>query len=132
MSLSEIEKVAVLLIALGPQRARRILDRLGTNDLLPIIQAMKRMRSVDPDVRNRVLEEVNDILSGLSGTPDGDTPTVPMEENAEASPNLFDRLGPYLPEQIDPDGIDWDRAGFDFDDSEGKGPTDVPPQEDPS
>ena len=44
--MNEIEKVAVLLIALGPEHSKRILDRLGPDDLIPIVQAMKRLNKV--------------------------------------------------------------------------------------
>lgn len=106
MPLSDIEKSAILLIALGPERAKRILDQLGTTELLPIIEAMQRMRKVDPETRDAVLKEVAALLEDLS---QGKEPSTP-----EAT-DLLNSLGPYIPEQIEPDQIDWDRAGFNFD-----------------
>ena len=109
MSLSDIEKAAVLLIALGPARAQRILDQLGADELLPLIQAMERMRQVDPEIRRAVLEEVNQILTDLVA---GQTPhKKTTDQTGESKVNLFERLGPYLSEQIDPNEIDWDAAG---------------------
>jgi len=106
MNLSDIEKSAILLIALGPERAKRILDQLGTGELLPIIEAMQRMRKIDPEVRDAVLEEVASLLENLA---EGKQPSTP-----EAI-DLLNSIGPYIPEQIEPDEIDWDRAGFNFD-----------------
>lgn len=115
MTMSEIEKAAVLLIALGPQRSQRILDQLGTDELLPIIEAMQRMKHIDPTVRRQVLLEVVELLENLST---GNKPTSPNP--------LFQKLGPYLPKNIDAKNIDWDRAGFRFD------PPDDPPPNLPS
>ena len=116
MPLSDIEKTAVLLIALGPERAGRILDRLGTADLLPIIEAMKHMRRIDPETRRAVLEEVAELLEDLAA---GKTP------RSHRAIDLFKTLGPYLPEPIDPKHIDWDRAGFNFDPPD-EAPPDLP------
>lgn len=106
MNLSDIEKSAILLIALGPERAQRILDQLSTAELMPLIEAMQHMKSIDPQVRNAVLEEVASLLEDLA---QGKQPTTP-----EAI-NLLNAIGPYAPEAIDPDKIDWNRAGFNFD-----------------
>jgi len=106
MPLSDIDKSAILLIALGPERAKRILNQLGTNELLPIIEAMQRMRKIDPEIRDAVLEEVASLLDDLSH---GKQPSTP-----EAA-DLLNSIGPYIPEKIEPDQIDWDRAGFNFD-----------------
>jgi Mg/Co/Ni transporter MgtE len=113
MPLSDIEKSAILLIALGPERAQRILDQLSTAELMPLIEAMKRMKSIAPEVRDAVLEEVASLLEDLSK---GKQPTTP-----EAM-DLLKSIGPYIPEAIDPDKIDWNRAGFDFDPPDDENP----------
>ena len=73
---------------------------------MPIIEAMQRMRKIDPEIRDAVLNEVASLLEGLA---DGKQPETP-----EAM-DLLSSIGPYIPEQIDPKEIDWDRAGFNFD-----------------
>ena len=117
MKLNETEKVAVLLVALGPKRAQRILDRLSTDELVLIVDAMKRLGNIRPEIRRQVLEEVNDILRGLSRrseAPETPVPEFPTDE-APTRVDLFQKLGPYLPDSIDTSSIDWDSAGFDFD-----------------
>lgn len=94
MNLTEIEKVAVLLIALGPKRAQRILDQLSTTDLLPIIAAIKPMEKISPKVRQKVLEEVKQILTDQ-------TTKRPSTQKRNFQTSLLDQLGPYIPNQID-------------------------------
>ena len=120
MNLNETEKVAVLLVALGPTRAQRILDRLSTNELVLIVDAMRRLGNIRPEIRRQVLEEVNDILQGIANR-DPKQPAASLPELPDAPQtgiDLFEKLGPYLPGSIDPSRIDWDSAGFDFGDSE--------------
>ena len=112
MNLTEIEKAAVLLIALGPQRAQPILERLGAADLVPIIDAMKRMGQIAPEIRRTVLEEVNRLLTDRAAGRTTRAQPSSGNEPGEGRMDLFDRLGPYLPDRIDPDGIDWDGAGL--------------------
>ena len=132
MNLTEIEKAAVLLIALGPQRAQRILDRLSATDLLPIIAAIKRMGQISPEVRRAVLEEVNQILTDQAARRvSGARQPPPPSEPADPPPDLFDRLGPHLPDRIDPGRIDWDAAGFDFGSTPENPRPGRPPEEDP-
>ena len=111
-NLSEIEKAAVLLIALGPQRAQRILDQLSATELLPIIDAMQKMRHIDDITRNEALAEIADWLD------DQATDKTPTSDTAI---NLLSAMGPYLPETPNNQKIDWSRAGFNFD----------PPHEEP-
>lgn len=114
MPLSDIEKAAVLLIALGPERSQRILNQLGADELLPIIEAMQKMRHIDESTRNEALSDIADWLDGQA--PDK-TPT------SDPAINLFNAMGPYLPEAPDTSKIDWNSAGFDFDP-----PPEKPPQ----
>ncbi len=109
MKLSDVEKAAVLLIALGPERSKPILDQLNTEDLFPIVDAMKRMRSIPHEVRRAVLMEVNRILHKLTG----ERPPTPQDSADDSTAELFRRMGPSLPRGIDPD-----RAGWDDDPSE--------------
>jgi len=125
--MTEIEKVAILLIALGPDKSQRILDRLGPDDLIPIVDAMRKMKKISPEAREAVLEEVNGILEDLAATSfpgseyDPDQPPTP-EITAPELPGSSAKeiLGPVqdeLPERIEPDDlpeIDWGAAGFDF------------------
>jgi len=116
MDLTEVEKAAVLLIALGPERAQRILDRLSANEMAPIIEAMGRMGRITPEVRRAVLEEVNGILMDrAAGQLSGQKGRSERSEPSGQPPDLLGRLGPYLPDRIRTDRIDWDAAGFDFD-----------------
>lgn len=117
MNLSDVEKAAVLLIALGPDRSRPILDQLSTADLLPIVGAMKRMRSIPHEARRAVLLEVNRILHKLSA----ETSATVDDKGDDPATGLFRRLGPSLPSRIDPDRADW---GDD-------GPTDGPHWDEP-
>jgi hypothetical protein len=118
MNLSDVEKAAVLLIALGPDRSKQILEQLGTSDLLPIVGAMKRMRSIPHEVRRAVLLEVNRILHKLSG----ETAATVDDKGDDPATGLFRRLGPSLPSRIDPDrGAAWD----------GDSPTDGPHWDEP-
>ena len=64
--MDEIQKVAVLLIALGPIHARRILDKLGPDEMLVIIDEMRKMSKVSVDDRMAILEEVNELLESVS------------------------------------------------------------------
>ena len=124
MSLNETEKVAVLLVALGPKRAQRILDRLSTDELVLIVDAMKRLGNIQPEIRRQVVEEVNDILKGISSRSDAPETSVPeLPTDGPPTPiDLFEKLGPYLPDSIDTSSIDWDSAGFDFDDPKSRRP----------
>ena len=132
--LNEVEKAAVLLIALGPEKAQDILDRLGSTDLMAIVSAMKRFQNVSEELKQSVLLEVSQLLMGLAANQfpvkdDRDTTTVDEEQPglptrkprseqveppADTNVNLFDRLGPLLKDRIDSDKIDWGAAGFDF------------------
>ncbi|MBT5829046.1 MAG: hypothetical protein HOH77_02530 [Candidatus Latescibacteria bacterium] len=114
MPLSDIEKAAVLLIALGPERSQRILNQLGADELLPIIEAMQKMRHIDEGTRNEALADIADWLD------DQATDKTPTSDPAI---NLLNAMGPYLPETPDASKIDWDSAGFDFDP-----PNETPPQ----
>ena len=100
MNLTEVEKVAVLLIALGPQRTQRILDRLGAADLVPIIDAMQRMGQIAPEIQRAVLREVNQLLTDRAAGRVSGVQKPPSEAAGERI-DLFDRLGPYLPDRID-------------------------------
>lgn len=105
MSLSDIEKAAILLVALGPERSQRILDQLGADELLPIIAAMKKTRQIDEATRKAALA---DIANWLDPENPGHLPT------SDAATNLLSAMGPYLPESTGNESIDWTRAGFDF------------------
>ncbi len=112
MDLTETEKIAVLLIALGPNRAGRILDRLKGKELTDVIAAMKRMKEIPPGIRRSVLEEVEGLLSRQAG--------LPPREATSSREDLFGRLEPYLPDHIGPIDPDWDDGGSDR-------PSDDPP-----
>ena len=124
MNLSDVEKAAVLLMALGPERSERILDQLSSEDLLPIVAAMKRMRSIPRDVRRAVLVEVNRILAQLMGDSAQERP--PKDKPAS---DLFRRLGPGLPPRVDPDRIDWDAPDSTPDPSDHFEPPKLPGEE---
>jgi len=127
--MSEIEKVAILLIALGPKRAQRILDRLGPDELLPIVEAMRKLKKISPEAREQVLEEVNGILENLAASsfpgsdfdpadppnPDIAQPELPPSPSAR---DILEQVQDELPKRIEPDStpseIDWGAAGFDF------------------
>ncbi|MDP6778624.1 MAG: hypothetical protein QGI83_17860 [Candidatus Latescibacteria bacterium] len=100
MDLTETEKIAVLLIALGPDRAARILDRLKGDELTEVIAAMNRMKEIPPGIRRSVLEEVEGILNRQAG--------LPPRETTSRREDLFGRLEPYLPDHIGPIDPDWD------------------------
>jgi len=114
MELTGVEKVAVLLIALGQARARPLLEKLGAEDVLRITEAMSRMGSVSPEVRRAVLEEMRDVLSGRKEglRPNRDTRRERRERD-EVVADLLDQLGPRLEDHIRPAGSDWDAPGLD-------------------
>ena len=131
--MNEFEKVAILLIALGPKRAQRILDRLGADDLLPIVETLRRMKKITPEERESVLEEVNGILEDLAAasfpgnefdpevSPTPDSSSSPEFPEAPAAPpsarDILEQVKDELPDRIEPKklpDIDWDAAGFDF------------------
>ncbi len=127
MNLTEYEKAAVLLIALGPEHAQPILDKLSAGDLLPIIKAMKRMRQVPREVRRAVLKEVNDLIDkSANQISDNDDP--PKSESTPKDPSILDHIGPYITDQLDPDQIDWHGAGFNFSDPSDEDPPYEPPE----
>lgn len=127
--MSEIGKVAVLLIALGPQKAKRILDRLGPDELMPIVQAMRKLKRITPEAREQVLTEVNGILEDLAASafpgsecdptspePDIAPPELPPAPSAR---DILEQVQDVLPEKVEPEAkppteIDWGAAGFDF------------------
>jgi hypothetical protein len=127
--MSEIEKVAILLIALGPQKAQRILDRLGPDELMPIVQAMRKLKRITPEAREQVLTEVNGILEDLAATafpgsefdptspePDIAPPELPPTPSAR---DILEQVQDVLPKKVEPEAkspteIDWGAAGFDF------------------
>jgi hypothetical protein len=106
MPLSDIEKAAVLLIALGPERSQRILNQLGADELLPIIEAMQKMRHIDETTRKEALVDIADWL---------DDQTTDKTPTSDSAISLLNAMGPYLPEAPDTKKIDWSRAGFNFD-----------------
>ena len=128
--MSEIEKVSVLLIALGPQRAKRILDRLGPDELIPIVEAMRRLKKISPEARESVLEEVNEILENLAASSfpgseyDASSPPEPEISAPELPPSpsardILKQVQDELPDRVEPKDtppteIDWGAAGFDF------------------
>ena len=126
--MNEIEKVAVLLIAIGPEHAKRVLDKLSPDEMLPIIEAMRHMSKVSVDERMAILEEVNDILENLAaqkfpGSSYEKSRSTPEREIPESEPasarDLISLFGEDLPRRIDPGrlepgNIDWGAAGFDF------------------
>ena len=123
MELTDVEKVAVLLIALGPERARPLLDRLDADDVMKITTAMSRMGSVPPEVRKQVLEEMRDALSGRLGGPRPDRGgRRERRDRDEVVAGLLDRLGPRLEDHINPDCVDWDAASFDSGEPEDEDP----------
>ena len=122
MNLSEPEKVAVLLIALGRERAEKILNQLGPDDLVTIIDAMKNVKDFTAEVRRAVLEEVNEILLDPgTASETGDGPFKRRE--------ILGRIQPLLPNRIEAEGINWDAAGFDFGDPWPRRPP--PPDDEP-
>ena len=121
--MDEIRKVAVLLIALGPTHAQRILDKLGPDEMLVIISEMRKMSKVSVNERMAILEEVNDLLEALStGSPAGDSPDpshfsppTPPDSAAAILDQVKDDLPPKIgPERLGEGGVDWGAAGFDF------------------
>ncbi len=133
--MDEIRKVAVLLIALGPTHAQRILDKLGPDEMLVIIAEMRKMSRVSVDERMTILEEVNALLENLSSgatvdeSPDATHFSPPAPPDSAAA--ILDQVKDDLPSKIDPErlgdrGIDWGAAGFDFgspgDSEDDKGP----------
>lgn len=141
--MDEIRKVAVLLIALGPAHARRVLDKLGPDEMLVIIAEMRRMSKVSLEERMAVLEEVNDLLENLTAaTPSALTsepslpeqPAPPSQQGTATS--ILDQIKDELPDHVDLErlrqrGIDWGAAGFDFGGTGGDEEDDPPPDAPP-
>jgi hypothetical protein len=126
---SEIEKVAILLIALGPQKAQRILDKLGPDELMPIVQAMRKLKKITPEAREQVLTEVNGILEDLAASAFPGSEFDPASPELDAAPpelppspsarDILEQVQDVLPDKVEPDApppteIDWGAAGFDF------------------
>ena len=129
--MSEFEKVAILLIALGPQKAQRILDRLGPDELMPIVQAMRKLKRITPEAREQVLTEVNGILEDLAATafpgsefefdPTSPEPNIAPTElpPTPSARDILEQVQDVLPKKVEPEAkspteIDWGAAGFDF------------------
>ena len=135
--LNEVEKAAVLLIALGPENAQTILDQLGSSDLMAIVSAMKRLQGVSEELKQSVLLEVNQLLMGMAENqfPSSETDVPDRTDNQTVrslgervdldveepeipkapDTDLLGRIGPLLRDKIDPDQIDWCESGYDFD-----------------
>ncbi len=65
MSLSGIQKSAVLCLALGPEKSAQILRQLAPDEVEAVSREIARLQEVEPEVVNHVLQEFN-MVSGSS------------------------------------------------------------------
>lgn len=114
MPLTELEKVAIFFVAIGPERAEALLKRLGTDAMMRIASVMKRLGPVSPEMKQAVLKEMLELLSGRQrpGRPRG--PAVrgraapPQDDLLQKMSDLFDR-------DVDVRNLNWEAAGLNFD-----------------
>ncbi|MSS70847.1 MAG: hypothetical protein EXS64_05095 [Candidatus Latescibacteria bacterium] len=127
MALTELEKVAIFFIAIGPERAEAFLKRLGTDAMMQIVTAMKRLGPVSPEMKQAVLKEMLDLLSGgrrperPRGARRGPAPAGPQDDLLRKVSDLFDK-------DVDVQNLNWEAAGLNFDAELPKPPK--PPGED--
>ncbi|GEM_PF-6588629 len=125
MPLTELEKVAVFFVAIGPERAEALLKRLGTDAVMRIAGAMKRLGPVTPEMKQAVLKEMLELLSGGPGRPRG-----PASRGRAAPPqdDLLRKMSDLFEKDVDVRNLNWEAAGLNFDVEPPKPPR--PPGED--
>ncbi|OGG46243.1 MAG: hypothetical protein A3F84_23735 [Candidatus Handelsmanbacteria bacterium RIFCSPLOWO2_12_FULL_64_10] len=127
MPLTELEKVAIFFVAIGPERAEALLKRLGTDAVMRIASAMKRLGPVTPEMKQTVLKEMLELLSEGPGRPRG-----PAARGGPASTgaqdDLLKRMSDLFDRDVDVRNLNWEAAGLNFDAELPKPPR--PPGED--
>ncbi len=66
-SLSGADKVAVVILSMGPEAARGFLERMSDDEIERILRAVSRIDEVSPEVRDEVLAEFNATLAEKDG-----------------------------------------------------------------
>lgn len=127
MPLTELEKVAVFFVAIGPERAEVLLKRLGTDAMMRIAGAMKRLGPVTPEMRQAVLEEMLALLSG-GQRPGRSRGQAARERGAPPQDDLLRRVSDLFDRDVDVRNLNWEAAGLTFDADPPKPPK--PPGED--
>ena len=127
MPLTELEKVAVFCVAIGPERAEALLKRLGTDATMRIGSAMKGLGTVTPEMKRSVLEEMLKLLSG------GQRPARSAGERfappgVSSQEDLLRKVSDLFDRNVDVQNLNWDGAGLNFDAEPPKPPK--PPDED--
>ncbi len=62
MPISGIRKAAVLMVALGDERAKEIYRQLGDREIERLTQEIASLRSVSPAMSQAVLEEFHELM----------------------------------------------------------------------
>jgi hypothetical protein len=114
MPLTELEKVAVFFVAIGPERAEAILKRLGTDAMMQIVSVMKRLGPVSPEMKQAVLKEMLGLLAGRQRQ---ERPQGRRGGPVQAGPrdDLLGRMADLFDKDVDVQNLNWEAAGLDFD-----------------
>jgi hypothetical protein len=127
MALTELEKVAVFFVAIGPERAEGLLARLGPDAMMRIAAAMKRLRPIPDETRRAVLREMLELLTGKGAAP----PPGRAGEKSRWAPSgpppddLERRVADLFRPDVDVRNLNWEAAGLDL-----NAPPPRPPDED--
>ena len=128
MSLTELEKVAVFFIALGPERAEGLLRRLGTDAMMQIAGVMKRLGPVPAETKEAVLKEMLGLLTGgqRRGGPPGGAARLAAPP-AHAEDDLLKQVSDLFEKNVDVGNLNWEAAGLNFDPPKPPDEDDAPP-----
>lgn len=116
--LTELEKVAIFFLAIGPERAEFLLKRLGTDAMMQIAATMKRLSPVSSREKQDVLREMLDIMvGGQEGhLPGNQRDSLEREETKPIDPedHLLGRVSDLFQKDVDVRNLNWEEAGYDF------------------
>ena len=115
--LTELEKVAIFFLAIGPERAEVLLKRLGTDAMMQIAATMKRLSPVSSREKQAVLRELLDIMVGGQWEhPPGNQRDSLDEETKSIDPEdkLLGRVSDLFQKDVDVRNLNWEEAGYDF------------------
>ncbi len=129
MSLTELEKVAVFFIALGPERAEGLLKRLGTDAMMQIAGVMRRLGPVSAETKEAVLKEMLGLLTGRQrrGPDPGRRPARQVGPSTGSEDDLLKQVSDLFEKNVDVGNLNWDAAGLNFDPPKPPDEDDAPP-----
>lgn len=96
--MTKLQKLAALLIILGPESAAQILKSLGPQDLEAVSGEMARMPLIPPDARNEILREMSSVAmaagSSIRGGVSFTQSALERAVGAYQANDILDRISP--------------------------------------